>query len=100
MKRYLKIDNNKTETGKRYIANAIYPRIPETEQDIYVIATAGDRYDTLALEYYKDPQLWWVIASVNNSKRDSLVVEPGKQLRIPSDIQAIKDEYRELNNNR
>ena len=40
------------------------------------------------------------IASVNNSKRDSLAVEPGKQLRIPSDIQSIKDEYRELNTNR
>ena len=100
MNRYKDILLKQSKSGIRYRKNVIFPVIKPSFNDIYVIATAGDRYDTLALEYYKDPQLWWVIASVNNSKRDSLVVEPGKQLRIPSNIQAIKNQYRELNQNR
>ncbi len=100
MNRYRDILLKQSKSGIRYRKNVIFPVIKPSFNDIYVIATAGDRYDTLALEYYKDPQLWWVIASVNNSKRDSLVVEPGKQLRIPSNIQAIKNQYRELNQNR
>ena len=97
MNRYKDILLKQTKSGIRYRKNTIFPVVKPSYSDIYVISTSGDRYDTLALEYYKDPQLWWVIASINNSKKDSLVVE---QLRIPTDIQAIKDEYRELNQNR
>ena len=100
MNRYKDILLKQTKSGIRYRKNTIFPVIKPSYSDIYVISTSGDRYDTLALEYYRDPQLWWVIASINSSKKDSLVVEPGRQLRIPSDIQAIKDEYRELNKNR
>mgnify|MGYP003648707542 FL=1 len=100
MNRYKDILLKQSKSGIRYRKNTIFPVIKPSYSDIYVISTSGDRYDTLALEYYRDPQLWWVIASINSSKKDSLVVEPGRQLRIPSDIQAIKDEYRELNKNR
>ncbi len=100
MNRYRDIMLKQSKDGIRYRRNTIFPEIKPSFSDIYVIATSGDRYDTLAMEYYSDPSLWWVIASINNSKKDSLVVEPGKQLRIPAGIQSILQEYTELNQDR
>lgn len=100
MSRYLNIQQTNTEEGTRYLGNAIYPFIPETENDIYVIATAGDRFDTLALQFYKDPSLWWIIASANNSVRGSLIPTPGVQLRIPADKNLALKLYDQVNSTR
>jgi len=97
--RYETIQNLKTPEGKRYIKNAIYPEIPETADDIYVITTGGDRYDVLAQQFYGDSTLWWVIASANTSKTDGLIVKPGVQLRIPADGQKALNDFIELNEN-
>lgn len=91
MSRYLNIETTKTQSGTRFKRNAIYPFIPENVNDIYVVATAGDRYDVLAQQFYKDSSLWWIIASANKSSNGSLVPQPGVQLRIPaSKEQALK----------
>ncbi len=100
MSRYDDIKRIKSLEGKRYIRNAIYPDIPVTENDIYIKTTGGDRYDTLALQFYNDSSLWWVIASANNSQRASLVVKPGVQLRIPGDIQDTLLLFDSVNENR
>jgi|TARA_B100000282_G_C31667747_1_gene460664 hypothetical protein len=100
MSRYDDIKRIKSLEGKRYIRNAIYPDIPVTENDIYIKTTGGDRYDTLALQFYNDSSLWWVIASANNSQRASLVVKPGVQLRIPGDIQDTLQLFDSVNENR
>ena len=100
MNRYKSIQRLKTEEGRRYIKNAVYPDVPVTADDTYVIATVGDRYDTLALQFYKDVSLWWIIASANNSERASLVVRPGVQLRIPADKQAVIQLFNTTNGNR
>jgi len=101
MNRYQTILKNKTEEGKRYIQNAIYPDIPESVEDIYVITTVGDRYDTLAQQFYRDSSLWWIIASANPSnKSDSLVPTPGLQLRIPGNHTSILRDYEIINNKR
>ena len=100
MNRYRDVFLTQTDSGIRHRKNAFFPEISPSFSDIYVISTSGDRYDTLAQEYYNDSSLWWVIASINNAKKDSLVVEPGKQLRIPSNREAIKEQYRELNKDR
>ena len=86
--------------GKRFYTNPIYPEIPVNENDIYVITTGTDRYDTLALQFYQDSSLWWVIASANNSKTDSLAVQQGVQLRIPANPGNILSLYEEFNENR
>lgn len=86
--------------GFVYYSNSVYPDIPVSEEDIYVIATAGDRYDVLAENFYGDSSLWWIIAAANNSKKDSLIPKPGIQLRIPNDPSAIRDLYETLNANR
>ena len=97
MSRYKNISLNKTESGTVLRKNALYPNLPVSEDDIYVIATAGDRYDTLAKQFYRDPSLWWVIAYANNHQRASLVVTPGVQLRIPANKALALQLYQELN---
>lgn len=95
--RYLKNTQLQTESGRKYRINSIYPEITATANDTYIITTGGDRYDTLALQFYKDSKLWWIIAAANNSKKDSLAVEPGIQLRIPANPSAAVSEYNRLN---
>lgn len=100
MNRYNNILRNRTIEGRNYISNAIYPDIPLSENDIYIKTTGGDRYDTLANEFYNDPSLWWIIASANTSERASLVVKPGVQLRIPADKEEAVQLYNSVNENR
>ena len=100
MNRYKNIGTIRSTAEKQTLRNAIFPEIIPSFSDIYIITTAGDRYDTLALEYYSDSSLWWIIASSNNSKKDSLNVEPGVQLRIPTETTAIIEAYEVLNLNR
>lgn len=98
--RYKTIERLNTKGGRRYFTNAIYPDIPYSENDIYIITTGADRYDTLANQFYGDSSLWWIIAIANNSKKDGLIVEPGIQLRIPADGLEVKAQYELLNQNR
>jgi hypothetical protein len=100
MLRYKTILIDSDDNENRYITNPVYPEIPPTEDDIYVISTAGDRYDTLALQFYQDSSLWWIIASANTSNRSSLVVTPGVQLRIPGDKSAILELFEQVNRTR
>jgi len=98
MNRYQNIQiDNYSATGSLYYSNNIYPDIPVTENDNYVIATLGDRFDLLANNFYGDPSLWWVIPSANGLTCDSLCPEPGTQLRIPVDIRSIMNEYKSVN---
>lgn len=97
MNRYNGIQVTKNNAGKRYYVNNIYPEIPVTEDDIYVITTAGDRLDILAYNYYGDVSLYWIIASANNLPGDSLVPPLGQQLRIPTNTERIINQYLDLN---
>ncbi|CAB4124707.1 hypothetical protein UFOVP54_22 [uncultured Caudovirales phage] len=97
MKRYENIKALQSPEGKQYRATTIYPETPISENDYYIITTAGDRYDTLADQFYSDHTLWWVIASANNSQRASLIVEPGIQIRIPGNIDTIINNYNKIN---
>tara|TARA_B100000519_G_C14196520_1_gene415727 strand:+ start:450 stop:716 length:267 start_codon:yes stop_codon:yes gene_type:complete len=66
----------------------IYPEIPERDSDIYVITQIGDRLDTLAFDFYKNPHMWWVIAKANNLKQ--MNIPNGTSLRIPQLTEDIK----------
>ena len=63
----------------------VYSSIPESDSDIYVITTAGDRLDNLAAQFYGDVSLWWYIAKANNLT--FMTIPVGTRLRIPSTIQ-------------
>lgn len=95
--RYKKISELRDTSGVRYYPNVRYPEIPETDEDIYVIATVGDRYDRLAQQYYSDSSLWWIIASANNYDSATLVPQPGLQLRIPANIGKVLELFEEVN---
>ena len=97
MSRYQNIDIFKTGENRQYKTNPIYPDIPESLDDIYVITTGGDRYDTLARQFYGDSSLWWVIASSNNHQRASLKLTPGAQIRIPGNIDNAIRNYNSIN---
>lgn len=92
--------NTKLITGntkKKYLSSSIYPRIKPTENDIYLITDSADRLDVLALKYYGDPIYWWVIAVANNLNTPSLSIKPGIQIRIPSNLANILNDYEKLN---
>jgi hypothetical protein len=73
-----------TPQGKPYYKGKQYPNIPLSETDVYVVTTIGDRLDLLAYSYYRDVNLWWIIAAANNNvTKGSLFPIPGTQLRIP-----------------
>ena len=75
-----------------------YPEIPRSESDIYVYTTIGDRYDTLAFQYYSDSTLWWVIANANSkTNKNSLTPPVGTQIRIPANPAITTSNYSEIN---
>ena len=85
------------ETKQQYFESTIYPKIIPTDNDMYIISEQGDRLDVLAQKYYKDPSMWWIIATANNLNNASLSVEPGIQLRIPSDTSKIINQLQRIN---
>ena len=60
----------------------LYQRINETDGDLHIISTEGDRLDNLAFQFYGDQSLWWYIAKANNLT--AMNVPAGKSLRIPA----------------
>lgn len=98
MGRYTDIGQKKTKGGIRYYKTNTYPDIPRSINDTYVITTDGDRYDRLALQYYSDSSLWWVISNANPEYIDGSLFPPvGIQLRIPGNIGAILNNYKRIN---
>ena len=92
----------KNSSGEPYYKSKIYPQIPYTESDIYVITTIGDRLDLLAYLYYKDATLWWIISVTNSNviSQGTLYTTPGTQLLIPTDINQDITQYTQLNKER
>ena len=98
MNRYQNITVLNTDTGKPYYKTTLYPQIPLSVNDIYVITGDGDRFDILAQQYYGDPTLYWVISIANiELKQNSIYIPVGTQIRIPANISAILAEYNTLN---
>lgn len=91
----------KNQTLPRRMTNVKYPEIKVDSTDFYVYTTRGDRYDTIAVSYYKSSSLWWIIAraNVNTITPDSLIPTIGAQIRIPnlSRVPTILEEYKKLN---
>jgi len=87
MSRY---DNStfRNKNGKWSYDTTIYKTVPEKDDDMYFISTAGDRCDNLAFRFYGDPNLWWFIARVNELK--TMNIPPGKSLRIPTSTEKAK----------
>lgn len=85
-------------TGSTYYQTNIYPKIPPVNNDYYIVTTVGDRLDLIAYDFYQDSSLWWVIASANSLPGDSIYAPVGIQLRIPTNLQTVINEYNIANN--
>lgn len=97
--RYDKNIINKTSSGKRYYKGKIYPEIPYSDTDEYIITTIGDRLDSIAYSYYNDAELWWVISVANNNiTNGSMFPIPGTQLRVPTNINSVLNLFDQVNN--
>ena len=98
MTRYNNSSILRTSDGKPYYRGKQYPNIPLSASDLYVVTTVGDRLDYLAYTYYRDSELWWIIAAANNNvTRGSLFPVPGTQLRIPSNAATIINSFNKFN---
>ena len=76
------------KNGVQLRSTSIYPEIPERDSDIYVITQIGDRLDSLAFDFYKNPHMWWVIAKANSLNQ--MNIPNGTSLRIPQLTEDMK----------
>ena len=99
IKTFKTLNNNLRNKGITYRNAAKYPIVPQQESDIYAITEWGDRFESLAFQFYGDVTLWWVIAISNPNIVDfsSIFIPIGSQIRIPQNISPIIDSYNELN---
>lgn len=98
MNRYQNI--SKTYIDKKLVyTTSRYPEIPITSDDIYVYSVQGDRFDVLALQYYKNSSLWWVISIANTSQlpQNSLIIPEGLQIRIPAFYAGVVSAFNTIN---
>jgi hypothetical protein len=83
----------------RYRSSTRYPEIHLSENDTFLYTIRGDRLDNIAYQFYGDPSLWWIISIANpDLPNDSLYPTLGFQLRIPSNINKVLDDFEQLNN--
>jgi phage tail protein X len=91
--RYQNNKVQKLKDGRQVYRTKIYPNIPLTDTDMYIVTQEGDRLDTLAYQYYGDQSLWWIIATANNIHDASFAVENGTILRVPQNYLEIINNF-------
>jgi phage tail protein X len=98
MNRYQNIPKSKIN-GKEVYVTSRYPEVPLSEEDIYVYTTQGDRFDTLAQQYYNDSSLWWIISIANTDQlsQNTLVIPSGLQIRIPNNYNSVISAFNSIN---
>lgn len=89
----------RVQRNKIYFRYNKYPTIYPSTTDILIRTTGGDRLDNLAMHFYNDPHLWWIIVQANPDvlRRDSLRIKPGLELRIPQKSKNIKEVFSIIN---
>ena len=87
--RYKNNPTKKLKDGRVVYRTKIYPNIPKSDKDIYIVTQGGDRLDTLANQFYNDPSLWWIIASANNIHDATFALPDGTTLRVPQNSNEI-----------
>jgi hypothetical protein len=84
------------ENGTRYLNRVEYPSIPIRDNDVFIRGVFGETFMNIANRFYQDKDLWWIIARANN-QGDSIYTVPGKEYRIPQNINLILQELEQLN---
>jgi len=61
------------------------PAIEDPSDLVYVVPTAGvNRFDLVSQLFYGTPDLWWLIAEVNNIIDPLVGVAAGTVIRVPT----------------
>ena len=84
--RYNQNSVKKLNDGREVYQTKVLPKIPKSDNDIYVAVQTGDRLDSIAKEYLGDASLWWIIADANNIHDAPFSLPDGTVLRIPANI--------------
>lgn len=87
--RYTNNETKKLKDGRVVYTAKIYPNIPKSDKDIYIVTQGGDRLDTIANQFYGDSSLWWIIASANNIHDATFALPDGTVLRVPENYDTI-----------
>lgn len=100
MSRYItaQIERDST-TEKRKLSTVIISAIPPNPNDVYIQIIGTERLDKLALLFYENASLWWIIAAANGLGKGTLLVPGGVNLRIPN-ITNIQSYINEINTSR
>ena len=99
MNRYSDIPIIRNSEGNRMYSTIKYPNIPLSDTDFYILCNSTDRYDKLALSYYGDSSLWWIISIANNaSSQDGLFPPLDVYIRVPQNPVGIISNFNKLNN--
>lgn len=97
MKRYSNTPVTNRYDGKRVYLTTSYPTIQPSDTDVIIVSNETDYLDMLAYKYYGDPTLWFIIALANNLGKGKMSVPPGLNLRIPTNINEIIDQFNQMN---
>lgn len=83
--RYDALNEIKSPDNIRMLRNVKYPTIPLDSNDLYIYTNRVDRYDRLALKYYDNQDMWYIIALANpNQELNSLFIPSNLRIRIPA----------------
>jgi hypothetical protein len=85
--------------GKRRFDTIILANPNSDTDDIFIQTTTADRLDKLALIFYDDETMWWVIAAANGLGKGTYMVPADTRLRIPA-ITGIQQVIIDTNNER
>ena len=91
--RYQNNETKKLNDGRVVYKSKLYPKIPKSDSDIYIITQGGDRLDSIAYQFYENSSLWWVIASANNIHDAPFALREGTELRVPMNYVSILNNF-------
>lgn len=95
MGRYMGSKTKRLYDGRVVYRPKVYPEIPLRDDDIYIVTELGDRFDTLAHDFYDDSSLDWIIKQANNIHGATFGLDPGTILRVPQNWAYIKRNIKE-----
>lgn len=98
--RYLETEINVNDKGKRIYLTTIFPTIPVSNDDTYIVSRDGDRLDLLANRFYGDSTLWWIIAQANSIGKGTFYITPGIRLRIPANASIVTSQLKTVQDER
>ena len=80
--------NRGVESVRQYTTPTYRDTPDDQMQEIPCVShywVVGDRYFKLAQRYYNDHKLWYIIALYNRKPTESQI-EPGEEIKIPTDV--------------